>query len=156
LEILPKLRTIYPDIKYIIAGKADEVEKARVEKIVEQNQLQENVILAGFIAEDEVADHFKLADVFVMPSSKEGFGIVFLEAMACGVPVIGGNIDGTVDALQNGKLGVLVDPSVAEEIHQGIKLQLDKKYKAEDSAKLQNDVLASFSFKNYKKRLQEF
>ncbi|MEJ7827175.1 MAG: glycosyltransferase family 4 protein, partial [Segetibacter sp.] len=155
LEILPKLRTIYPDIKYIIAGKADEVEKARVEKIVEQNQLQENVILAGFIAEDEVADHFKLADVFVMPSSKEGFGIVFLEAMACGVPVIGGNIDGTVDALQNGKLGVLVDPSKADEIHQGIKLQLDKKYKAEDSAKLQNDVLASFSFKNYKKRLHE-
>jgi glycosyltransferase involved in cell wall biosynthesis len=128
LEILPKLKTIYPDIKFIIAGKADEIEKERVEKIVQQNKLQENVVLAGFIADDEVTDHFKLADVFVMPSSKEGFGIVFLEAMACGVPVLGGNIDGTVDALQNEKLGVLVNPLVAEEIQQGIKLQLEKKY----------------------------
>jgi glycosyltransferase involved in cell wall biosynthesis len=155
LEILPKLKTIYPDIKYIIAGKADEIEKERVEKIVQQNKLQENVVLAGFIADDEVTDHFKLADVFVMPSSKEGFGIVFLEAMACGVPVLGGNIDGTVDALQNGKLGVLVNPLVAEEIQQGIKLQLEKKYNAEDSLKLQNIVLASFSFKAYKQRLKE-
>jgi asparagine synthase (glutamine-hydrolysing) len=155
LEILPKLKTIYPDIKYIIAGKADEIEKERVEKIVQQNKLQENVVLAGFIADDEVTDHFKLADVFVMPSSKEGFGIVFLEAMACGVPVLGGNIDGTVDALQNGKLGVLVNPLVAEEIQQGIKLQLEKKYNAEESLKLQNNVLASFSFKAYKQRLKE-
>jgi asparagine synthase (glutamine-hydrolysing) len=155
LEILPKLKTTYPDIKYIIAGKADEIEKARVQKIVQENKLEDNVVLAGFIADDEVTDHFKLADVFVMPSSKEGFGIVFLEAMACGVPVIGGNIDGTVDALQNGKLGVLVNPSVAEEIQQGIKLQLEKKYKSEDSVKLQNDMLASFSFKIYKQRLKE-
>jgi glycosyltransferase involved in cell wall biosynthesis len=155
LEVLPHLKNTYPDIKYIIAGKADEIEKQRIEKIVQQNKLQDNVVLAGFIADEEVTDHFKLADVFVMPSSKEGFGIVFLEAMACGVPVLGGNIDGTVDALQNGKLGILVNPLVAEEIQQGIKLQLEKKYKAEDAFQLQKDVLASFSFNVYKRRLKD-
>ena len=46
-----------------------------------------------------------------MPSMKEGFGIVFIEAMCIGLPVIAGNKDGSVDALCNGKLGILVDPA---------------------------------------------
>jgi len=48
--------------------------------------------------------------VFAMPSTGEGFGIVFLEAMACGCPVLAGNCDGSADALADGKLGELVDP----------------------------------------------
>ena len=57
-----------------------------------------------------------LADVFVMPSTGEGFGIVFLEAMACGCPVVAGNRDGSVDALAHGELGRLVDPHSSEEL----------------------------------------
>jgi glycosyltransferase involved in cell wall biosynthesis len=59
---------------------------------------------------EEPADHYRLCDVFAMPSTGEGFGIVFLEAMACGKPVIGGTRDSAVDALRHGELGVLVDP----------------------------------------------
>lgn len=65
---------------------------------------------AGRVPAEELADHYRLCDVFAMPSTGEGFGIVFLEAMACGKPVIGGTRDAAVDALRHGELGVLVDP----------------------------------------------
>jgi len=55
-----------------------------------------------------------------MPSKGEGFGIVFLEALSCGKPVIAGNKDGSVDAVLNGKLGVLVDPDDVAEIGEAI------------------------------------
>jgi glycosyltransferase involved in cell wall biosynthesis len=51
-----------------------------------------------------------MADLYIMPSSGEGFGVVFLEAMYYGLPVIAGNADGSADALLNGKLGLLVPP----------------------------------------------
>jgi glycosyltransferase involved in cell wall biosynthesis len=51
-----------------------------------------------------------------MPSKQEGFGIVFIEALACGKPVLAGNQDGSAEALRNGELGVLVDPNNIKEI----------------------------------------
>ena len=59
-----------------------------------------------------------------MPSEKEGFGIVFIEAMFYGKPVIAGNKDGSVDALCNGELGLLVDPGSVTEIATAIKKML--------------------------------
>jgi phosphatidyl-myo-inositol dimannoside synthase len=59
----------------------------------------------GPVPDDELVDHYRMADVFVMPSAKEGFGIVFLAAMACGLPAIGGDLDGSVDPLSSSPLG---------------------------------------------------
>jgi phosphatidyl-myo-inositol dimannoside synthase len=61
-------------------------------------------VFAGFVPNEALIDHYRLADVYVMPS-KEGFGIVYLEAMACGIPVIAGDDDGSADPLQDGKVG---------------------------------------------------
>ena len=66
--------------------------------------MADRVIFAGFVPTEELVEHYRLADVYVMPS-KEGFGIVYLEAMACGVPVIAGDDDGSADPLQDGRLG---------------------------------------------------
>jgi len=66
-----------------------------------------------------------------MPSKKEGFGIVFLEALACGKPVIAGNKDGSVDAVLNGELGILVNPDdeddIAKELIKVLKNDVSKK-----------------------------
>jgi len=78
------------------------------------------VIFTGFFAEREKADLYNLADVYVMPSRGEGFGFVFLEAMASGVPAIASRLDGGREALLGGELGLLVDPSSAAEIRLGI------------------------------------
>ncbi|MBA7664368.1 GDP-mannose-dependent alpha-(1-6)-phosphatidylinositol monomannoside mannosyltransferase [subsurface metagenome] len=78
------------------------------------------VILTGYVPDNKLVDYYNLCDVFVMPSKKEGFGIVFLEALACGKPVIAGNKDGSVDAILNGNLGALVDPDNLEQITESI------------------------------------
>ena len=72
--------------------------------------LSESVIFTGYVKDEEVAAHFSIADIYIMPSTKEGFGIIFIEAMFYGKPVIAGNKDGSADALQNGTLGILVNP----------------------------------------------
>ncbi len=118
LEALPTIRQAIPDIHYIIVGKGDDSD--RIEKIIHQKNLQDHVTLAGFIADEYLCDYYNLCDLFAMPSKREGFGIVYLEALACGKPVLGGNIDGAVDALANGELGVLVNPEDVQAIAQAI------------------------------------
>ena len=118
LEALPTIRQAIPDVHYIIVGKGDDGD--RLEQIIQQKQLQNHVTLAGFIADKSLCDYYNLCDLFAMPSKREGFGIVYLEALACGKPVLGGNIDGAIDALDQGKLGALINPENTEAIAQEI------------------------------------
>lgn len=108
LQALPQIRQVIPHIHYIIGGKGDD--RDRLEQLIQQLQLQDCVTLAGFIPDAELCDYYNLCDVFAMPSKLEGFGIVYLEALACGKPVLGGDRDGAIDALCHGELGALVDP----------------------------------------------
>ena len=159
IEALPEVKKKFPEVCYIIAGKGDEKEVANINKLVEQYQLKNNVVLTGFIPEKELTDLFLLSDVFVMPSTKEGFGIVFIEAMACGVNVIGGNKDGSVDALDNGRLGKLVNPNSIAEIAAAIIKSLEEKQNDTTntaSKKTQQEVMNIFGFSQFKNRLQSY
>jgi glycosyltransferase involved in cell wall biosynthesis len=86
----------------------------------------DRVVFAGRVDEEEKADHYRLADVFVMPGRGEGFGIVYLEALACGIPVVGSVLDGSRDALLDGRLGVLVDPDDRADLVRGIREALTR------------------------------
>lgn len=154
LEALPEIKKINPDIKYIIAGKADAAEKQRVENLIKSLGLQNNVLLIGFIKDEEIIDHYLLADTFIMPSTMEGFGIVFIEAMACGIPVIAGNVDGSVDALKDGELGQLIDPLNSKEIIQSL-MTTDNSNSNVTPKQLQVSVQQNFGFDLFTKKLQE-
>lgn len=108
LAALPQIRQAIPNVHYLIVGQGDD--RARLQQQIRQQQLQDCVTLAGFVPDSELADHYNLCDVFAMPSKLEGFGIVFLEAMASGKPVLGSHQDGGMDALWGGQLGALVHP----------------------------------------------
>lgn len=109
LEAMPTLVGASPDLKYMIVG--DGRDAPRLKEKAAALGIADRVIFAGRVPEHEKADHYRLADVYVMPSSGEGFGIVLLEAAACGIPVIGSTTDGTAEALLRGRLGRLVDPT---------------------------------------------
>lgn len=106
LAALPTIRQAIPNVHYLIVGKGDD--RARLAQAIADQNLQRCVTLTGFVPDDELPNHYALADVFAMPSKLEGFGIVYLEAMACGKPVLAG-LDGAQDALKDGLLGALVD-----------------------------------------------
>ncbi|MEH2169957.1 MAG: glycosyltransferase family 4 protein [Nostoc sp.] len=114
LHALVKVRLYLPNVHFILAGKGDDI--PRIKALVTNLNLQDCVTIAGFVPDKELCDHYNLCDVFALPSKGEGFGIVFLEALACGKPVLAGNQDGSIDPLADGKLGCLVDPDNVEEI----------------------------------------
>jgi glycosyltransferase involved in cell wall biosynthesis len=72
------------------------------------------------VPEEEKEDHYRLADAFVMPGRGEGFGIVYLEALACGIPVVASSADASQEAVRDGKLGRVVDPDNLEDLRRGI------------------------------------
>ena len=151
IEAMAALPVQQHSIKYLIAGIYDQQEKIYLEKLITKLGLQHRVVMPGFIREEELADHFELADIYIMPSRKEGFGIVFLEAMYYGLPVIAGNTDGSADALLNGRLGLLVNPESVEEIKNAIKKMLGTPamYKPDSNLLMQH-----FSYEVYKKKLE--
>jgi glycosyltransferase involved in cell wall biosynthesis len=108
LQALPEIRRQIPNVHYLLVGKGSD--RPRIEQLINQLNLQDCVTLTGFVPDDELGAHYNLCDVFAMPNKTEGFGIVYIEALACGKPTLGGNQDGAVDALCQGELGALVDP----------------------------------------------
>jgi glycosyltransferase involved in cell wall biosynthesis len=90
-----------------------------------------------------------------MPSSGEGFGIVYLEAMACGLGVIAGNKDGSTDALKNGELGQLINPESIEQIANAMLRSLQNPLHTIDKQKIQQQVLHYFGFESFKQNTKE-
>ena len=118
MQVLPALASALPNLVYLVCGTGPD--QARLEAKAQALGLAGQVRFTGYIDEARKADHYRLADAYVMPSRGEGFGIVFLEALACGVPAMGSTLDGSREALLNGDLGVLVDPAKPDEIRAGI------------------------------------
>jgi glycosyltransferase involved in cell wall biosynthesis len=118
MEVLPDLAKAVPDISYLIVG--DGTDRGRLEEKAVALGISDRVVFAGRITDEAKQDHYRLADAFVMPGRGEGFGIVYLEAMACGVPVVASKLDASREAVRDGELGILVDPKNADEIRVGI------------------------------------
>lgn len=118
MEVLPILKLRYPNILYVIAGEGPY--RATLERKACSMGLREHVRFIGFIDEADKASLYRCADVYAMPSRGEGFGFVFLEAMASGTPVIASTADGGRDAVLDGKLGSMVDPNDPQALVQAI------------------------------------
>lgn len=121
IRALPLLRARVPDVTYLIVG--DGPHREELETLAVTVGVRDRVIFAGRAAAEDLPDLYALSDVFVMPSRDqletddvEGFGIVFLEASACGKPVVGGRSGGVSDAIVDGVTGFLVDPRDPEAI----------------------------------------
>jgi phosphatidylinositol alpha-1,6-mannosyltransferase len=114
IEALPSLASRIPDIAYIAGG--DGSDRHRLESRASELGVADRVIFPGYIPESQKLDYFRLADVFAMPSRLEGFGYVFLEALATGVPVVASRADGGREAIREGAWGLLVNPDKIEEI----------------------------------------
>lgn len=106
------------DFRYLIVGDGDD--RPRLEALADELGVRDMVAFAGKVPAKELCDHYNLCDLFAMPSTGEGFGIVFLEALACGKPVIAGSKDASRDAVLDGELGVLVDPDSPQELAEAI------------------------------------
>ena len=152
LVAIKTLRQSFPQLKYLFVGKYSVEEKARLDKVIHDLGIEGDVIFTGFVQDNVLAHYYNMADVYIMPSEKEGFGISFIEAIYYKKPVIAGNRDGTIDALCNGKLGILIDPRSQEEITSAIyKVISNIKSFTPDSRLL----MENFSYDVYKNKWRE-
>jgi len=157
LEALPIIRQTIPDIHYIIVGKGGD--RDRIEQIIQHHNLQNHVTLAGFVPDQDLCSYYNLCDLFAMPSKREGFGIVYLEALACGKPVLGGSLDGAVDALCHGEIGVLINPDNLPEIAEVITKILLGKYENPiiyQPQALRQAAITQFGFMGFQKVLSNY
>lgn len=152
ITALGKMKQTKQPFTYLLAGKADAAEQHRIEQLIEANGLSAEVKLIGYLPEEELAAHFLLADVFIMPSKGEGFGIVFIEAAAYGCQVIAGNVDGSTDALLNGQLGQLVNPDSEVEIIEAIQKAFRNTH--HQPQKQQALTLQHFGFEQYLEKVK--
>jgi phosphatidylinositol alpha-1,6-mannosyltransferase len=103
---IPDLVRRGQDIVYVIIGQGDD--RVRLEEVARDIGVAERVRFLGSVGTRQLAEAYRIADLFVMPSAGEGFGIVFLEAMASGTPALGLDFGGARDALAEGELGTAV------------------------------------------------
>ncbi|BAZ03607.1 glycosyltransferase family 4 protein [Calothrix sp. NIES-3974] len=154
LNALPQIRKYIPDVHYVLVGKGDD--RPRIEEIISRLDLKDCVTLTGYIPDEELNDYYNLCDVFAMPSKKEGFGIVYLEALSCGKPVLAGNQDGAQDALCQGELGVLVNPDDIEAIATKLINILQRTYPNPllyQPQTLREKAIEQFGFESFQSRL---
>jgi phosphatidyl-myo-inositol dimannoside synthase len=119
LESLPAISHEIPGIKYLIVGEGPDL--PRLQQLTSRLGLDSTVRFLGRLEQSEIVQLYNVADLFVMlsreePPDVEGFGLVFLEAAACGLPSVGGRSGGIPDAIDEGKTGWLVDPRNTGEI----------------------------------------
>jgi len=147
LEVLADVAGIYDNVTYLIAGGGNDL--ARLSKKAAKLGVANRVIFTNLFPEKEKADLYNLADVYAMPSRGEGFGFVFLEAMACGVPVIASRLDGGREAVRHGELGRLVDPTNPAEVKIALVDALAQRVRHIPEG------LKFFSFENFERRTHE-
>jgi phosphatidylinositol alpha-1,6-mannosyltransferase len=117
IRALPEILRTVPRALYVIAGPPNPAYEARLRSLAHELGVSDALLFLGYVASDEMADLYSAADVYVMTSRTqsgddnfEGFGITYLEANACGVPVVGADSGGVADAIADGETGYLVPP----------------------------------------------
>jgi len=136
---------MYPDAKLLIGG--DGPEKENLVTLCSMLKLDENVKFFGYIPEERMPQVYASADIFVLPSivtrhgDTEGLGVVLLEAIASGIPVIGSDIGGIPDIIEDGKTGLLVEPKSADDLAKKIIFLFSNKTFSDNLTKNARDLL---------------
>lgn len=160
IRALPAIAEAFPQVKYLVIGRGDD--QPRLAQLAQDLGVADRVVFAGFVPTADLMAHYRLADAYIMPS-QEGFGIVYLEAMACGIPVLSGDADGSADPLQDGRLGWRVPHRSVEATAQAcleILGELDKRRRGEahdqrcDGDWLRQQALEQFDKPAFTRQLQ--
>jgi len=124
IQAMPEILLQVPNAVYVIVGGGPE--KPRMQTLAAASPVADRILFPGYVPDAALVDWYKTCDAFILPSRQsttdvEGFGIVFLEAGACGKPVVGADTGGIRDAVPDNVTGILVkDPESASETAQAV------------------------------------
>jgi phosphatidyl-myo-inositol dimannoside synthase len=148
LRVMPALLRETPDLQLVFAGDGDD--RPSLEALAKQMRIDSRVHFLSQLSAEQIAACYAQADVFALPSSGEGFGFVFLEAMACGKPVIGGNHGGIPDIIADGVTGYLVTHGDDAQLREKLSLLLgDRTLREKMGQRARETVLQKFTFESF-------
>jgi len=130
LQAIAKLKGKYPDIIYLIIGEGKE--RKQLEKLVKELNLQNMVIFIGEVSHCKAMQYMALCDILSLPSWNESFGVVYIEAMAHGKPVIGCQGEGIEDFVEHKKTGLLVKTRDVDSLVEALDFLLSHPDKAKE------------------------
>lgn len=112
IKAIPVIKQSIPNVLYAIIGDGEE--KQKLQTLVETLKIQDNVLFMSEISDEQMIQAYQQCDIFALPNRTvgqdiEGFGMVLVEAQACGKPIIAGASGGTVETMMVGKTGFIVD-----------------------------------------------
>jgi glycosyltransferase involved in cell wall biosynthesis len=154
IQALPRLAAAVPDVQYVIVGDGDD--RPRLEALSRQLGVADRVHFVGRLdaRSPELVACYANCDVFVLPSKGEGFGLVFLEAMALGRPVVGGAHGGTPDVIEDGVDGFLVAHGDVPQLAARIEgLLTNSGLRSETGERARRRVEREFLFERFESRL---
>lgn len=154
ITALPRLLTRWPELQLVLVGSGDD--RAWLEDFAEKNGVMMHVHFLSGLSYAEIAACYQACEVFALPSRGEGFGLVYLEAMACGKPVVGGAHGGAPEIIQDGVTGYLVPHGDPIQLATAIQALLaDPAHAKEMGARGKQNVEYGYRFGSFAKSLKK-
>jgi phosphatidyl-myo-inositol dimannoside synthase len=154
ITALPRLLTEWPDLQVVAVGEGDD--QGWLEGIAEGRGVRRHVHFLSGLSYPEIAACYSACEVFALPSRGEGFGLVYLEAMACGKPVIGGAHGGAPEVIEDGKTGYLVQHGDVSQLATSLETLLsDAELRNEMGARGRERVERDFQFSGFAMSLKK-
>jgi glycosyltransferase involved in cell wall biosynthesis len=152
IRALPKLLKRFPNLVYDIVGDGDG--RSFLEALAVELNVAHAVHFHGVVSEQQLIEHYQNTSVFVMPSRFEGFGFVFLEAMAYGKSVVAGNEDASVEVVHNAETGFTVAPQSTTEVSNAIEMLLSNEQLRQSMGEKGRELVENeFGFGRFKQTL---
>lgn len=158
ITALPRLLTRWPELQLLAVGDGDD--RPWLEDLAEQNGVNRHVHFLSGVNNEQLIACYEACEMFALPSRGEGFGLVYLEAMACGKPVIGGSHGGAPEVIEDGVTGYLVPHGDAAQLATSIETLLSdpamaQKMGGRGRQRVERDFRFNVFAKSLKKILRE-
>ncbi len=151
---LPRLLTRWPELQLVAVGEGDD--RVWLESLAEEHGVSLHVHFLSGLSYEELAACYAACEMFALPSRGEGFGLVYLEAMSLGKPVIGGAHGGAPEVIRDGVTGYLVQHGDAVQLATCIETLLaDPAHAREMGARGRKQVERDFRFNDFAKSLKK-
>lgn len=149
IKAVPLLKTD-DDVKLAIigGGEASREETEKLKKLAEELEIKDRVVFTGAVKQDRMPYFYSAADVCVIPSLYESFGLVALESLSCGTPIVANNVGDLKNIVRQGETGYVVDGNAPELLAGKINLILNQKCEEKLSAEAIRESVLEFSWDN--------
>lgn len=153
IRSLVQLRTKFPGLYLVAVGEGDDL--SRLKEIASNLGISESVRFMSGLSRQEIAACYARCEIFALPSTGEGFGLVFLEAMAFGKPLVGAACGGTTDVVEDNVNGLLIPPGDSRQLTESLaRLLQDEMLRAKLGQRGAEIVRRNYSFEVFRSKLE--